>query len=211
MVLGIASMVAPRKKIVFICSYPELALLMMPLNKMLRLVFELVPQLFNILISLFENYSKGLNQCLTAAKVFRISEKSSQTSQDRDYTKCAAYKACDQPTLWPTIVSPNEPPTTPWTYCCPGHGCVTPEWKTGSRWTCPGTPSSTTPTTTPATFKDPDLPSWSPLTNESEIYSEYECFDDHPKPDHRMCTLGIVVQNDFTKYYFHLTNTWTTS
>ena len=205
MVLGIALMVVPRKKIVFICSYPELALLMMPLNKMLRMVFKLVPQVFNILISLFENYSKGLNQCLTSAKVFRISEKSSQTSQDRDYTKCAAYNACNQPTLWPTIVPPTE--TTTWTYYCPGQGWVTPEWKTGSRWTCPPTPPSTTPTTTTTIFKDPDLPSWSPLTNESHIYSEYECFDDHPKPDHRRCTLGIVVQNDFTKYYFYLTYT----
>ena len=205
MVLGIALMVAPRKKIVFICSYLESALLMMPLYKMLRLVFKLVPQVFNISISLIENYSKGLNQCLTSAKVFRISEKSSQTSQDRDYTKCAAYKACDQPTLWPTFVPPTEPSTTPLTYYCPGQGWVTPEWKTGSRWQCPPTTPSTTPTTTPTTLKDPDLPSWSPLTNESEIYSEYECLDDHPKPDHRRCTLGIVVQNDFTKYYFYLT------
>ena len=137
-----------------------------------------------------------MNKCLTSAKVFRISEKSSQTSKDRDYTKCAAYTACDQPTLWPTIVTPY--PTTGTTidpnwYPCPG-------WKSDGRYTCP--PPSTTPITTPMTTSmttttaslNPDLPSWSPLTSESESYSEYRCYDDHPKPDHQRCTLGIVVQ-----------------
>ena len=133
-----------------------------------------------------------MNQCLTSAKVFRISEKSSQTAKDRDYTKCAAYTACDQPTLWPDSV-PTTPPTTTTGYYCPG-------WKTDAdgRWTCPPTwPPSTIPTTTPTTFLDPDLPSWSPLTSASEMYTQYQCYDDHPKPDHQRCTLGIVVQNDF--------------
>ena len=134
-----------------------------------------------------------MNDCLTSAKVFRLSEKPSQLSQDRDYTKCTAYKACDQPTLWPALET-TLPTST-----------KDPNWHPCPRFQCPPTtPPSTTPMTTPSTALttpmtplDPDLPTWSPLTSESEFDSNFECSDDHEsnlvQPDRQKCTLGIVV------------------